>query len=119
MARRSIKTVAPSYMQMMAEQAVVPRTTTGSGSASGFRTASVSTTPPVHAVTPTPSTPGPLLSSTSGRLHLHMCPPHPTENPTEMFRDRLKNDNGVARSIADIIKGYFTESQLEQNSEAH
>ncbi|CAN8288976.1 unnamed protein product [Cochlearia groenlandica] len=98
MTLRRTKTVAAGYMQMMAEQAAAFRTATGSGSASGSGTATVSITPPVHAGTPPPvhagSTPPPLVHvGTSTAVHaetppLHLCPPHPTEHPTETSRDQ-------------------------------
>ncbi|CAN8242639.1 unnamed protein product [Cochlearia groenlandica] len=58
-------------MQMMAEQAAASHTTTDSGSASGYGTTSVSTTPPVHAGTPTPVHAG----STPPCVHAGSTPP--------------------------------------------
>ncbi|CAN8255047.1 unnamed protein product [Cochlearia groenlandica] len=72
-------------MQMMAEQAAASRTATGFGSASGFGTASVSTTHPVHVGTPTPvhvGTPTPVhVGSTPPPVHAGTCTDFHTGTP--------------------------------------
>ncbi|CAN8306952.1 unnamed protein product [Cochlearia groenlandica] len=97
MAHRKTQTVATGYMQMMAEKAAASRTTLGSGSASGSGTASVSTnpTPPLHV-------------GTSSPVQTETPPPSIPAEPDGAFLGPF--DNCVSRSIADIIKGYFTVS---------